>query len=1032
MKIFWPFSRSGREWESGNVLLLTGMIATATAVAGGKVMLDRTLAQRKASQLAENTKRAKEIPGSAAMIAKALISLPPHVSGNKSLEWTSDKLQSVPKNRPRIYPIPYTSGTVGGPAQPATAVSQSATPESGANWKMPKVENTSKEGGAILSAQVYVYTNDSSRTATQDVNSAISSKSVAGGSETIKRTESLVTYSFRNCDEDNRSSPTFTGRYCASAIIKTDNYVSSVKGKDTATGTTNKVAVELGGIEPPPPPVIESVSTSDNGPLRKNTKFSLVVKATGVATGYTVTYGGTELATTWPNKLNKSEPRPHQRLTLDHLYEKRELVISDISSSALNAVFDDPCVNSVTLNVTLHGITGPDPTFPQSFDVVKNLVSCVPNSFFVSRVGADQRSCSFELKKDNGSGTVKSVAITQKNNSTNAVTSHTFASPSFASNNKWTNPTSPAFVCSEDSLTFSGALERESSCPTPSISQCTPTNVNIPELLPVCSTFSAGRTPGTLTECTLTIDRAPNSHSVVDIFVNNTLQTGGNWSGNKWTMTNYSCGLGASSFTARLARGTNSVPCGSESVNVSAISWCNPNSTFVKRVPGDPSKCTMRLTKNSNAAVADITSKKVSTTTLAASTSITGGTWATHEWTSPQFNCPLGQTSYLGSLTGKDNRVSECGWSVLPSEPPVCGDFNFTRPTPTSTTCNLTMKKGLDSGPITEARLNGGVMSPADQDTYTTTVQCPLNSSTTVTGSLTNARGTVTCGPATVPAAVCYSDAVGGVSSEIPAAGRKYRIHRFASVGASQNFEVTSNCKPFEVLVVAGGGGGGTGRAAGGGGAGGVIYNTNYQFSSTGSFPVTVGAGGAVNARGSNSSIAQILIAQGGGFGGRGEGQSPQSGGAGGSGGGGGFKGNFGAGAGTPNQGHNGGKNRNGNWIGGGGGGGFAQAGQQAGEWSSSICSPLPSCGMGGPGGIGLGTSISGTPRNYAGGGSGCGEQKRGEISSFGGGQGGRDGVAGSSGLAGTGGGGGGCGNVITGSGAGGSGVVIIRYEIAP
>jgi hypothetical protein len=29
--------------EAGNILLLTGMIASAVAVAGGKVMLDRTL-----------------------------------------------------------------------------------------------------------------------------------------------------------------------------------------------------------------------------------------------------------------------------------------------------------------------------------------------------------------------------------------------------------------------------------------------------------------------------------------------------------------------------------------------------------------------------------------------------------------------------------------------------------------------------------------------------------------------------------------------------------------------------------------------------------------------------------------------------------------------------------------------------------------------------------------------------------------------------------------------------------------------------
>ena len=1015
MSILFPFLKGGRGGESGNVLLLTGLIATSVAVAGGKVMLDRTLAQRKASQLAENTKRAKEIPGSAAIVAKALISLPPHVSGDKSFEWTSEKLKLIPKNRPLIYPIPYISGTFDGPAQPATTVAQSSTPGSGANWEIVNLNDVSSSSGAVLSASVNVYTNDSSRTATQDVNSAISSKSVAGGSETIKRTKSLVTYSFRNCDEDNRSSPTFTGRYCASAIIKTDNYASSVKGKDTATGTTNKVAVELGGIEPPPPPVIKSVSTSDNGPLRQNTSFSLVVEAIGVATGYTVKYGSTELYTT----LGPNGEKNHKRLSLDHPFESRQLQISNLSSSAMNAAFNDPCVTSVSLEVTLHGITDPDPKFPQSFDLAKNRVSCVQDSFEVTRTGADKRSCSFELRKDSGPGTIASVLITQKNNRTNAVTSHAFASPSFASNNKWPNPTHSAFVCSEDSLTFSGALERQASCPTPSISQCTPTNVNIPELLPVCSKFSAGRTPGKLTECTLTIERAPDSHSAVDVYINNTLQTGGSWTGNRWTMTNYNCGVGATSFLAKLDRGVNSSPCGSTATNVAAISWCNPNSTLVKRVPGDPSKCTMSLTKNSNAAVDDIKSKNRSTTTLAASSSLTGGTWSTHEWTSSQFDCPLGQTSYLGSLTGQDNGVSECGWDILPSEPPVCGGFEFTRPTPTSTTCNLTMKKGPASGPITEALLNGSVMSPADQNTYTTTVQCPLESSTTVDGSLSNGRGTVTCGPAIVQAAVCSSNATGGVVSEKTVSGKRFRVHRFATVGAAGSFNVTSSCKPFEVLVVAGGGGGGAGgKAPGGGGAGGLIYSTNFTGLSTGSHAVVVGGGGGIGIKGGNSSVGGIaaLTAIGGGFGANGTQEPNIWGGTGGSGGGaGGRNGDENHSSGhkgglaTSAQGHKGGCVRHGNWDGGGGGGGAGGVGNTGGH------------PHGGGGGVGRKISITGTSRWYAGGGGGGGEHSNGPGGAGGGGAGG-----GGAGVANTGGGGGGRGGI------GGSGVVIISYEVAP
>ena len=98
-----------------------------------------------------------------------------------------------------------------------------------------------------------------------------------------------------------------------------------------------------------------------------------------------------------------------------------------------------------------------------------------------------------------------------------------------------------------------------------------------------------------------------------------------------------------------------------------------------------------------------------------------------------------------------------------------------------------------------------------------------------------------------------------------------YTVHSFTSPGT---FTVTGT-KNFNILVVAGGGGGGQGNGGfGGGGAGGLVYIPSTVPSSsvsTGSYPVTVGGGGAATASGSDSILSTLpagtITAKGGGSG---------------------------------------------------------------------------------------------------------------------------------------------------------------------
>jgi hypothetical protein len=230
-------------------------------------------------------------------------------------------------------------------------------------------------------------------------------------------------------------------------------------------------------------------------------------------------------------------------------------------------------------------------------------------------------------------------------------------------------------------------------------------------------------------------------------------------------------------------------------------------------------------------------------------------------------------------------------------------------------------------------------------------------------------------------------------------------------------------------LVVAGGGGGGVvaspsqGRG-GGGGAGGLKTGTTSLIIGN-VYTAVVGAGGATNTSGVDSSLSgtgiTTVTSTGGGFGGKGGGLG-NNGGTGGSGGGGAtFNAAGTGGAGTSGQGNNGGNGTEAPPAYGAGGGGGASA---VGANGTST--------IGGNGGNGSAYSITGSSVTYAGGGGG-GRYDNGTRSTGGtggGGDGGNNGNAGVAGGTNLGGGGGGGRDNFAG-GSGGSGVVILSVPTA-
>lgn len=205
----------------------------------------------------------------------------------------------------------------------------------------------------------------------------------------------------------------------------------------------------------------------------------------------------------------------------------------------------------------------------------------------------------------------------------------------------------------------------------------------------------------------------------------------------------------------------------------------------------------------------------------------------------------------------------------------------------------------------------------------------------------------------------------------------------------------------IDYMVVAGGGGGG-GNRGGGGGAGGMLSSSASITLDT-TYTITVGAGGASQTNGQDSSLIGTGISVTATGGGRGGSNDSRNGSSGGSGGGGGSLYPAPGSSGISGQGNSGG----GSFYGGGGGGGKGSAG------SSAIDNSLGADG--GSGAVGL------DGLTYAAGGTGGDGPDYGVAPPTGHGPGGEDGASNTGN-----GGNGGAGSVS--GGAGGSGVVIIRH----
>lgn len=262
--------------------------------------------------------------------------------------------------------------------------------------------------------------------------------------------------------------------------------------------------------------------------------------------------------------------------------------------------------------------------------------------------------------------------------------------------------------------------------------------------------------------------------------------------------------------------------------------------------------------------------------------------------------------------------------------------------------------------------------------------------------------------------------------------GNGYIYHTFIGPGS---FIVSGSSATVEVFVVGGGGGGGSdgsGAGGGGGGAGGLVYATSVPLS-VGSYPVTVGLGGAVSTNGNDSTFHTLFTAKGGGAGrAYAIGSNP-----GGSGGGSGARSSAGTAiqpatsqsfVSTFNSGFAGGAgDGNDNAGGGGGAGGLGNPSSSLGPGAGGIGLQFPS--FVGPL-IGL-PSLGPLNGYFAGGGGGgrAGSPTAGGLGGGGTGSGTSPSVA-TAGTDYTGGGGGGGGRFNNNSQIGGSGIVIVRYPI--
>jgi hypothetical protein len=374
------------------------------------------------------------------------------------------------------------------------------------------------------------------------------------------------------------------------------------------------------------------------------------------------------------------------------------------------------------------------------------------------------------------------------------------------------------------------------------------------------------------------------------------------------------------------------------------------------------------------------------------------------------------ETEIVFTITNNDASTAVILWEVDDSSP----DAN-----------SLELATGVTSSNIT-------VDSLADDTTFI------VYATANVTGKI---KSEVASESITTDPSIVYTAATGGTTLEYDSGGKRYKSHTFTSDG---NFEVTTvgdatdDRNQVDYLIIAGGGsGGGDEVGTGGGGAGG--YRTTVGTSGGGAsaeskvtvtaqtYSIVIGAGGASvtgnNTRGNSGVNSSALgITSTGGSGGAAETQDALTGG---SGGGGnylsaGSGGNTGAaGLGTSGQGFDGGE----------GGGGTSPFSSGGGGGAGAVGQNAPSTSVSGAGGAGVANLLRTGSNETRGGGGGGGIRTGGTAGAGGSGGGGAGGVAsgtGTAGTANTGGGGGGVADQLVASGAGGSGIVVIRYEIAP
>ena len=313
--------------------------------------------------------------------------------------------------------------------------------------------------------------------------------------------------------------------------------------------------------------------------------------------------------------------------------------------------------------------------------------------------------------------------------------------------------------------------------------------------------------------------------------------------------------------------------------------------------------------------------------------------------------------------------------------------------------------------------LEGGVTTTTTTAGPTTTTTTSTTTTTTTTTTVAPTTTTTTAGPTFITAAMN-----GATSGSFVSGGLDWNFISFINTGSVSlypTFSVFSgNTTTAKVLVIGGGGGGGWDSnvgadSSGGGGAGKVLFYNNVTVSS-GSYEITIGAGGAgaisgnKGGNGTVSSAGQLIAdsladfgAGGGGSFSNNDGRASVSG----SGGGGAELGTGGTGL------QSSGGDSNSNSAGGGGGG----ASGNGGTGNSTT---------GGNGGPGLTfTGLIGTSLSVGGGGAGTGTGTDGTATDGGG----SAGTGSMSGTDGTGGGGSGASNNDPGKGGGGRFIITYR-----